>query len=205
MRDAKNHNSGQRLALSTAIRGMVACSILCCCCLSVRAADLPGPPLYHPIPAQTALDNLVDWKVEWLTANIASRKTTINSKKQALAQPNLDDSEKKTIQDEIDKLAKENDRDQDEINSLKAPKAFDPKVAGSNVNVKILTDNIKAAVDLFHGMAVREIKEARDEKNTKETKEKAEAASKEHADSETHLDHDLTKAKDENPEVFKKN
>lgn len=182
-------------------RGIALCLLVCGLHVSVTAEDLPGPPPYRPNAAKKPLDNLIDWKVSWLKEKIKSRERTIRSKERALK---LDpEKDKDTTNKEIDELKKANTEDQDEINALTANNAFDPKMPGVNLNVKRLRDNVHAGIDYFHGLGVRENEESSDPKKSKEEREKAKEKSKDDMKTETNLDHDLTKAEKDNPDVFK--
>jgi hypothetical protein len=158
----------------------------------VRAGELPEPPLYRPNPANTALQNLVDWKVQWLRERIKARKSSIAGKKNALKlDPQID---KKTTQGDIDALDRENRREEDEITGLTAKDAFDPKIAGNNQNVKVLRDNVNAAIARFQALATDEGRDAQNTDKSKAERDAAEKLSKEHSISGGKLGGDLDKA-----------
>ncbi|MGA8365973.1 MAG: hypothetical protein ACLQMT_14135 [Candidatus Acidiferrales bacterium] len=166
--------------------------VLLLCGLSARGGELPEPPIYTPNPANTPLQNLVTWKIQWLRERIKARKSSIAGKENALkSDPDIDKDEAKK---EIDALKKENEREDDEIKGLQAPNAFDPTVPGTNLNVKLVRDNVKAAIARFQALAITESRISHDEKKSKKERDEAEAKSKDYSSSGGKLGGDLDEA-----------
>jgi cell division protein FtsB len=190
----------ERSHLHVAARAVVCALGMAALPIDIHAAEFTAAPLYAPGPG-AALNDLVQWKVAWLQASIKARTSAIHGKETAL---NLDpEREKKAAQQEIDSLKQDNTREEDEINALRAPNAFDPKIAGTNQNVQLLRDNVSSAVNSQHGLAVSLINESKDERKTAAEREDAAKKSKQYADSETKLSQDMAAANDGPLKPFK--